>query len=281
MRKNKNLTGKRNLVGWLIFFLIIILIAISSLLIINIMKKQSVNKVKSYEKEYSVQDNTQDSSTQTKRSNYGVNFNGISESSGNYGTLKFNLSNTKTDEIKLSYDSPNFSEQQIAFLTPKKIETKILKVNANSEVKEVNTNTELKLANVSNSVTKEFFYPFNGNDTKIYAYYMKNGDIALAFQPSEADQYQVIEFRENSTIEQKNAAPTFEEAVQIMKNRDKNPDIVYADFGTSSDSKGEFRKVKAISSTAREGGGTGTLGFVDVYQDGEVVEGESGNFDSN
>lgn len=75
---------------------------------------------------------------------------------------------------------------------------------------------------------------------------MKNGDIALAFQPSESDQYQVIEFRENSTIEQKNTAPTFEEAVQIMKNRDKNPDIVYADFGTSSDSKGEFRKVKAF-----------------------------------
>lgn len=149
--------NKRNLLGWLIFFLIIVLIAISSLLIINIMRKQSVNKVKSYEKEYSVQDNTQDSSSPTKRSNYGVNFNGISESSGNHGTLKFNLSNTKTDEIRLSYDSPNFSEQQIAFLTPKKIETKILKVNANSEVKEVNTNTELKLANVSNSVTKEFF----------------------------------------------------------------------------------------------------------------------------
>ena len=102
------------------------------------MKKQSVNQVKLYDKEYSVHDNTQDASIQAKKSNYGVNFNGINESSENYGSLKFNLSNTKTDEIKLSYDSPNFSEQQIAFLTPKDIETKTLKVNANSEVKEVN-----------------------------------------------------------------------------------------------------------------------------------------------
>lgn len=85
----------------------------------------------------------------------------------------------------------------------------------------------------------------------------------------------------SSSVEKNNTVPTYEETVQIMKNRDNNPDIDYTDFGTSYDDNGEFIKIKTSSSTARADGGSGTLRFVNIYQDGEVIESDNGNFDSN
>lgn len=225
-----------------------------------------------------------DSGTNEQQDNnaqYSVTFDGDLNQNGNYGTLKFDLTNGQSaGGIKLTYDSPNFEETQSAVLVPKTIPTKILKVNENTSVKEVKVNTELKLDNVTNAATKDFFYPFNGNDTKIYAYYMNNGHIALAFQPSsKIDQYQVIEFYPTNHSNENNA-PSFEEAKKIMHDKDQNDDIVYADFGASSDEKGPFRKIKATSVSMKKNGGSGTLGFMKVYSDGSVVEASNGNFES-
>lgn len=225
-----------------------------------------------------------DSDTTEQQENsvqYNVSFNGDLNYNGNYGTLKFDLTNGQSaGGIKLTYDSPNFEETQSAFLVPKTIPTKTLKVNENTSVKEVKVNTELKLDNVANAATKYFFYPFNGNDTKIYAYYMNNGHIALAFQPiDKVDQYQVIEFYPTNDSTENNA-PSFEEAQKILHDKDQNDDIVYADFGSSSNEKGAFRKIKATSVTMKENGGSGTLGLVKVYSDGTVVETSNGNFES-
>lgn len=53
-------------------------------------------------------------------------------------------------------------------------------------------NTELKLSTAEHAASLDFFTSFNGNDTEIYAYYMNNGHIALAFTPKNAESYQVI-----------------------------------------------------------------------------------------
>ena len=296
MQRHQNREVKKNIrLKWIIVLLTLIILIFVGVFLLNIFGSDSPNQkgaanISSENSSLSISNSSTKNSNSLSsdinenadsKSSYGVNFNGNLNYNGNYGTLKFDLTNGKSEGgIELTYDSPNFEQTQSAMLVPVIIPTKLLKVNENSSVREVKVNTELKLDNVTNAATKDFFYPFNGNDTKIYAYYMNNGHIALAFQPgSNLDQYQVIEFTGSSNSISNNA-PSFEEAQKIMQDKDQNNDIVYADLGTSSDEKGYFRKIKATSISMRNNGGSGTLGFMKVYSDGTTVETSNGDFES-
>lgn len=298
MQRNQNKEVKKNTrLKWIILLLTLVILVFISIFLLNIFEDDSSHPDQNRTSATSTTNgspnisgssidsseplNSGTNEQQENNAQYSVTFNGDLNYSGNYGSLKFDLTNGQSaGGIKLTYDSPNFEETQSAILVPKTIPTKTLKVNENTSVKEVKINTELKLDNVVNAATKDFFYPFNGNDTKIYAYYMNNGHIALAFQPSsKIDQYQVIDFYPTNDSNENNA-PSFEEAQKIMHDKVQNDDIVYADFGSSSDEKGAFRKIKSTSVSMRENGGSGILGFMKVYSDGTVVETSNGNFES-
>ncbi len=291
MQRNQNQMIKKNSrLKLIIALLVILILVLAGLFSLYIWGQNDTDSTRSATKNTSVRvstDNTVTEETETPVSSenslqssppsYAVIFDNTNTYRGTYGTLKFGLAPITDGEIKVSYDTPNFPETQFATLTTTNIPLKSLKVNEHSTVKEVNIETELKLSNVANAATKDFFNIFNGNDTRVYAYYMNNGNIALAFQPAfDLDQYQVIEFEPTSNEE----APNFEEAKKVMQNIDQNPDIVYADFGTSVDDNGNYRKLKATSISMKKDGGSGTLGFVKVYFDGTVVETSNGNFEN-
>lgn len=298
MQRNQNKLAKKNTrLKWIIALLTLIILIFIGAFLLNILGSDSsspdqkrTDNISTTNSSFDIYStslentdsiNSDSNDQQNSNLSYSVTFNENLHYNGNYGTLKFNLVTGELNGgIELSYTSPNFQQTQSATLVPITISTKNLKVNENSSVKEVKINTELKLDTDADAPTKEFFYPFNGNDTKIYAYYMNNGHVALAFQPSSnLDQYQVIEFIQGSPSNSTDA-PSFEEAKKIMQDKDQNTDIVYTDFGTSSDEKGAFRKVKATSISMRNNGGSGTLGFMKVYSDGTTVETSNGNFES-
>ncbi|WP_288228124.1 hypothetical protein [uncultured Enterococcus sp.] len=294
MQRNQNQMIKKNTrLKWTVLLLSLIILILVGAFFLNILgntpsssdQNGGVN-TSSTDRSSDSSIDTTDSSTsvkneqQTNETSYSVTFNGYPEASGTYGTLKFHMVTGKSnDGIELTYNSPNFQQTQSALLVPITIPTKSLKVNEHSSVKIVKVNTELKLDTVADAATKDFFYPFNENDTRVYAYYMNNGHIALAFQPhSNVDQYQVIEF-DPSLTSNTTDAPTYEEAKKIMQEKYQTDDSVYADLGSSSDRNGAYRKIKATSVSMKEDGGSGTLGFLKVYSDGIVVETSDGNFE--
>lgn len=289
MQRNQNQLIKKNsrlkLIIVILASLILVLIVFFSL---NFFGQNSDENNGLQSKNSSIQVNTGNSLSQEKDPQvssendlqsgiptYAVKFDGITMCIGTYGTLEFSLIPTTDGEIEVSYDTPDFPETQHATLEPTNIATKLLKVNEHSTVKNINIETELKLSDIANAATEDFFYPFNGNDTRVYAYYMNNGNIALAFQPGLGlDQYQVIEFEPTSN----KGALSYEQAKNVMQENYPNSDVVYADFGSSVDDIGYFRKLKATSVSMKQDGGSGTLGFVKVYSDGTVVEANNGDF---
>jgi hypothetical protein len=118
---------------------------------------------------------------------------------GYYGSLPFALNIQNTD-IMLSYNSnPNYPDpaahfEERALLTPVTIETTEITVFENSAPKTVKVNTELVLVASAYPASSDFFTPFNGNHTDIFAYYTTNGQIALAFTPARSAYYQVVHF---------------------------------------------------------------------------------------
>lgn len=205
MQRNQNQMMKKNSKQkWIIILLLAIIAVLLASIFLNVYGRNdndSVTHVSSLKNTSgtSAQNNTDLSTEENSQKNdypYSVSFLTASNGRGTYGTIQFNLSvANEGNSILLTYETPNFSETQSAYLVPINIPTKDLKVNEHSFVKNVKINTELKLDSINEPATKDFFYPFNGNDTKIYAYHMNNGNTALAFQPGLGlDQYQVIEF---------------------------------------------------------------------------------------
>lgn len=201
--QHKQMKNDRRL-KWLILVVVLFLLVLFGLFLMSPFNKKEEQSKRTVSISTSTSSTMTESSTgtstendeQNNRFDYAVPFTNENRYSGNYGTLSFHLLPTETEgTIRIEYDSPNFSDTQYAILTATTIPTKTVKVNEHSTVKNVKINTELKLATITNAATKDFFYPFNGDDTRVYAYYMNNGSIALAFQPREdMDQYQVIEF---------------------------------------------------------------------------------------
>ncbi|OFT87424.1 hypothetical protein HMPREF3100_07975 [Enterococcus sp. HMSC29A04] len=80
--------------------------------------------------------------------------------------------------------APDAHMSVAASFTPITIPTTTIQVNESGIVKDVKVATELKLSLADSSKPSlEFFTPFNGNDTKIYAYMNNSGQMVLAFTP--------------------------------------------------------------------------------------------------
>lgn len=80
--------------------------------------------------------------------------------------------------------APNVHMSVAASFTPITIHTTTIQVNESGTVKDVKVATELKLSMADSSKPSlEFFTPFNGNDTKIYAYMNNSGQTVFAFTP--------------------------------------------------------------------------------------------------
>jgi len=98
---------------------------------------------------------------------------------------------TNHDDLTISYSpkgsyAPDVHMSEVASLVPTTISTTTIQVVESGVTKDVKMNTELKLQNSGgNQASIDFFTPFNGNDTKVYAYPNNNGNIVLAFTPTE------------------------------------------------------------------------------------------------
>lgn len=80
--------------------------------------------------------------------------------------------------------APDAHMSVAASFTPITIPTTTIQVNESGIVKDVKVATELKLSLADSSKPSlEFFTPFNGNDTKIYAYMNNSGQTVFAFTP--------------------------------------------------------------------------------------------------
>lgn len=75
-------------------------------------------------------------------------------------------------------------------------------------------------------------------------------------------------------------APSLESAIQTIQNRDQNSDFAYTDFGEGADDYGPYRKLKVASISAQQQGGSGTMGFVKIYNDNTIVETSDGSFEN-
>ena len=200
---------------FIIIFLAVLIVVLLSVLVWGM---KQVNEMKDTKNSHSVDNlETVSKSNQTEPStsieeiqtyDFAVDFSMFAEKSqfwkGSYGTLPFAMTlYPGTQDLVLVYNiapeyqalHPDAHLGRVSGLVAKKIPTLKLKVNENSEVKIVNINTQLFLSDQDGSTSLDFYEPFNGNDTDVYAYVTKDGNIALAFTPDLGlDQYQVIVF---------------------------------------------------------------------------------------
>ncbi|MBO0447931.1 hypothetical protein JZO76_00110 [Enterococcus sp. MJM12] len=154
----------------------------------------------------SSEDFIKESTSSQEEYKYAVTFPKDQMQLGYYGTWEFFLStHTDGDHIIISWNTPeyereygNYMSERCTFV-PQTIPTTIIRVNEHSRiVKDVKVNTQLVPSSDPGSISSDFFYPFDGENTKVYAYYMNNGYIAVIFSPGKGlDQYQLIEFRPN------------------------------------------------------------------------------------
>lgn len=73
----------------------------------------------------------------------------------------------------------------------------------------------------------------------------------------------------------KDQGPSKEEALKWVKERDKNdPDLAYNDAGVHMGKDGNYRLIKVSSKSMQAQGGSGSLGFLRVYSDGTIKEGQ-------
>lgn len=206
--KNKRLT-------WIIVVLLILIVVLLFTLLVGSFYRKETDTKPSFSTESKESYNTSSSSyllsstTETSSSSeimeypYTVNLQSNSVYQGEYKDLWFDMvTYENNDNVAVSYEMNSTSEstvsvRQTAVLVPIQIKTKVIDVQEGNRQKQVKVNTELKLSTSGNGdTTPHFFEPFNGNDTKVYAYYKNNGNIALAFSPKNADFYQVILYQE-------------------------------------------------------------------------------------
>ncbi|MGX7257727.1 hypothetical protein ACWOFB_04845 [Enterococcus hermanniensis] len=112
---------------------------------------------------------------------------------------------TTTDEIVIAYSPKgNYSADahmgEVANFITTTVSTTNIQVTEEGVTKNVNVNTELKIPeNTVNTPSIDFFTPFNGNDTKIYAYQNDDGKIVLAFTSNgDHEPFIAIPFTEKS-----------------------------------------------------------------------------------
>ncbi|MDU5334986.1 hypothetical protein [Enterococcus sp.] len=105
--------------------------------------------------------------------------------------LKFAMTTyTQNDDLVISYGpnsyiSPDAHMSEMAAFVPITSPETTIQVDEEGTLKTVKVTTELKLSVGNGSKpSQEFFTPFNGNDTKIYAYLNDHGNITLAFTPA-------------------------------------------------------------------------------------------------
>lgn len=105
--------------------------------------------------------------------------------------LKFSMTTyTQNDELVISYVPngyipPDAHMSEMAAFVPITSPEATIQVDEEGTIKTVKVTTELKLSVGDGSKpSQEFFTPFNGNDTKIYAYLNDHGNNTLAFTPA-------------------------------------------------------------------------------------------------
>lgn len=131
-------------------------------------------------------------SSSNKQAVYAVTFPKGTVLMGENEQLRFAVTTyTNHDDLAISYSpkgfyAPDAHMSEVASLVPTTIPTTTIQVVESGVTKDVKMNTELKLQNSGgNQASSDFFTPFNGNDTKVYAYLNNNGNIVLAFTPTE------------------------------------------------------------------------------------------------
>lgn len=211
MSRNQNsLVKMNNRLTAAIIILLLIIIALIAVFIFNqhstlppssqSSNSTSVNntKVESQESSQlivSSESKTSESSTSKSEYPYAVTFPKGNVFHSMRGMSPFSVKTYPfSDLIEIAWEnSPGApAKSEAATFTPKNIETLTITVNEHSAaVKDVHVNTELIL---SGTPSPDFFMNFDGLNTKVYAYYMNNGNIALAFSPGKGiDQYQLLE----------------------------------------------------------------------------------------
>ncbi|MBV7392235.1 hypothetical protein KUA55_16250 [Enterococcus sp. ALS3] len=210
MKRRQNQLIKKDNKLFLIFsiFTLITIVLVAFIFLFSY-KPSSNQQITSYSTNSSIRNSTNklqqssnnDSSHTTNEFPYEVSFPSDKILVGQYNEFGFSVTTYKSNQsITVAYnttDSDSYGERtgQVASLTPTTVSTQTIAVREYETQKNVHVNTELKLSDVEHAASIDFFTPFNGNDTKIYAYYMDNGNIALAFTPANADSYQVVVYQ--------------------------------------------------------------------------------------
>lgn len=110
---------------------------------------------------------------------------------GENDQFKFSVTTyTQNDELVISYGPNGYIPSdahmnEVAAFVPITSPETTIQTNEGGVIKTVKVITELKLSvGEGSKPSLEFFTPFNGNDTKIYAYLNDRGNIVLAFTPA-------------------------------------------------------------------------------------------------
>ncbi|WP_367378431.1 hypothetical protein [Enterococcus gilvus] len=206
MKRNQHYIMKKNTkLKWMILFLLAIIILLLASIFLNIYaQSDSDSRENTLVTTSNISEQTTPSEEQSVEENYpySVSFDTDHMYKGEFSNeWEYSLSTqSHTGEILVrarpkDYPDPKAHMEEKAVFVPQTIDTKKIQISENGLQKEVKVNTELKLSPSRNAVSLDFFTPFNGNDTKVFAYYMKNGHLALAFTPANPEGYQVIVYK--------------------------------------------------------------------------------------
>lgn len=244
MQRNQNqMMKKKSKLKWFIIIAVIIIIALLGMFFYGQSNKDSNHNTSSESSITSSQASESSNDRSSSQKNdypYSVTFPGNQIYQGNYDQLGFAIT-TYSDRSDIMVASrakantdPTAHMGENASLVPKNISTKKINVVENGTEKTVKANTELKLSDTTNAVSADFFTPFNGNDTKIFAYTMNNGHIALAFTSKNSDShkaavYQAIEFTSTDTSTNNSTSDVAESSSEINDQASKE-NQAYADI---------------------------------------------------
>lgn len=119
------------------------------------------------------------------------------------------------------------------------------------------------------------------SDNYLYFSETQNGELRQGFADIfETGQTSLTNSLEPATSEESNASSITDinSAYEYLKEKDENnPDFLYSDMGEGTDGYGHYWELKVTSKSMREGGGTGTLARVKVYEDGVLRDAISGD----
>ena len=214
MNKNQdNLPKKTAILTKLIIILVVIIIGLISYIVATkVMKSSSSsndgpsNSIRVVNTSSSMAESAESSSTENRSTmsdptsvstssseepeSYAVTFPKGSVFTGENDLYGFAVTTyANRENMTMSYSpkgnyAPDAHMSVAASFTPITIPTTTIQVNESGIVKDVKVATELKLSLADSSKPSlEFFTPFNGNDTKIYAYMNNSGQTVFAFTP--------------------------------------------------------------------------------------------------